>query len=119
MNKKGFSLLEVVLAMLILAVGILAVIGMQISSIRGNFFSNNLTHASVLAQDQLEFLRSRSSDDPELAIGTHNGGQVSGTIFSRQHVVTSPTPDMLSITVTVGWKERTDHSVSFSTVRAR
>ena len=61
----------------------------------------------------------RSSDDAELAIGTHDDGQVAGTIFSRQHVVTSPTAEMLSITVTVGWKEETDHSVSFSTIRAR
>ncbi len=64
MNKKGFSLIEVLVGLVLLAIGLLAIAGMQITSVRGNFFSSNMTQASVLAQDRLEtqlFLRNRGS----------------------------------------------------------
>jgi type IV pilus assembly protein PilV len=56
-KEKGFSLIEVLIGLIILAIGILAVAGMQITSIVGTSFSSNLTQASVIAQDRLEFLK--------------------------------------------------------------
>jgi type IV pilus assembly protein PilV len=52
----GFTLLEVVLAMALLAFGILAVGSMQVTSIRGNRHANQVTAASVLARDRMEKL---------------------------------------------------------------
>lgn len=55
-NNKGFSIVEVLIAILILSVGILAASGMQIGAIQGNAGSSELNGAMSLASDQLETL---------------------------------------------------------------
>ncbi len=55
-NDDGFTLLEIIAAISILTVGILAVGAMQISSIRGNDLASNLTEASTVAQDKIEHI---------------------------------------------------------------
>ncbi len=120
LNKKGFTLIEVLVGLVILAIGLLAIAGMQITSVKGNFFSSNLTQASVLAQDRLEALRNLPWDDPALDINTVNEGTLPNTIFTREYTVTlEPGTTMKNITVTVRWRDDTDHAISFSTVRAQ
>jgi type IV pilus assembly protein PilV len=119
MDKKGFTLIEVLIGLVLLAIGLLAIAGMQITSIKGNFFSSNMTQASILAQDLLESLRQLDYNDPALSVGTHDDGTI-GTIFSRQYSVSLvPGAVMVNITVTVNWKDSSSHSISFSTVRSQ
>ena len=40
MDKKGFTLIEMLIGLVLLAIGLLAIAGMQITSVRGNFFSS-------------------------------------------------------------------------------
>lgn len=120
MNKKGFTLIEVLVGLVILAIGLLAIAGMQLTSVKGNFFSSNLTQASVLAQDRLEILRNLPWGHDDLSAGTHDEGTIPNTIFTRQYTVAViPGTTMIDITVTVRWRDDTDHSVSFSTVRSQ
>ena len=120
MDKKGFTLIEMLIGLVLLAIGLLAIAGMQLTSVRGNFFSGNLTQASILAQDRLEALRQLDFNAPDLSPGTHDEGTLGGTIFTRRYVVAVvPGTTMLNITVTVSWRDSTDHSISFSTVRAQ
>ncbi len=125
MNKRfssGFTLIEVLVGLIILAIGLLAIAGMQVTSVRGNFFSNNITQASILAQNRLEELRNLDVSHADLSIGTHEEGvvQTVSTDFSRQYTVALvPGTTMLSIVVTVRWRDNSDHSVSFSTIRAQ
>jgi type IV pilus assembly protein PilV len=120
MGKKGFSLIEVLVGLVLLAIGLLAIAGMQITSVRGNFFSSNMTQASILAQDRLEALRQLDINHADLDLGTHSEGTMAGTIFSREYTVTLvPGTTMRTITVTVRWTEGSDHAVSFSTMRAQ
>jgi type IV pilus assembly protein PilV len=120
LNRKGFTLIEVLVGLVILAIGLLAIAGMQITSVRGNFFSSNLTQASVLAQDRLEILRNLNFNDSALSVGTHSDGVIAGTNLSRDYTVSLvPGTTMLNITVTVRWRDNSDHSVSFSTVRSQ
>ena len=108
------------MGLLILAVGILALAAMQISSTKGSSFSNHLTQATVFAQDKLEYLKNLSYNDPNLSSGQHNESILSGTIFSRQyHIVEDAGNSMKTITVTVQWTDRASHSVSFSTIRSK
>lgn len=118
MNNKGFTLIEVLIGLVILAIGLLAVAGMQITSIKGNTFSNNLTQATVFAQDKLEYLKNLPYTHADLSVGTKNEA-ISGTIFSRLWEVTDTTSTMKMITVTVQWTDRVDHSISLSTIRAK
>lgn len=115
MNNKGFSLLEVLIGLVILAIGLLAIAGMQITAIKGNYFSSSLTQATILAQDKMEELKNLPY--ASLSSGTDTK-TVSGTIFTRQFTVVNTTNTMKTITVTVQWTDGGNRSISLSTIRA-
>jgi type IV pilus assembly protein PilV len=136
LNQKGFSLLEILIGLVILAIGILAIAGMQITSIRGNFFSDNIMQASILGQDRLEELKAITLN-PVTATGIFNEGTfddgfiaIRGTSFSRRYVVNiHPDTNLVKVVegtpiqsrviqVTVNWRDTSNHSVSFSTVKS-
>lgn len=56
MNNKGFTLVEVMVAITVLAVGMLAVTTMQVNSIGGNSVARTVTTASSFAAEQIENL---------------------------------------------------------------
>lgn len=72
-NEKGFTLLEIIVAISILTFGILAVASMQVSSMRGNSFAGSVTEATALAGDRLERLIALSYDDGLLNDDNGNG----------------------------------------------
>ena len=119
-GEKGFTLIEVAAGLVILAIGLLGIAAMQVTSTKGGYFSNNVTQATILTQDKLEYLKNLSYTDSNLSSGQHNEGILSGTIFSRQyHVLEDPGNSMKTITVTVSWTDRADHNISLSTIRSK
>ena len=109
-----------VIGLVILAIGLLAIAAMQITSTKGGYFSNNVTQATIFAQDKLEYLKNLSYRDSDLSSGQHNEGTISGTIFSRQYTIVEDAGNsMKTITVTVQWTDRGNHNLSFSTIRSR
>ena len=120
MNKKGFSLIEVLVGLVILAIGLLAIAGMQITATRGNFFSHYLTQASYAAQDRLEFLDNLPIDDIQLQPGNHNDGTVtiSGMVFNRTYTV-NVNGDLRTISYTVSWNDGVNRNISLSTIRSQ
>jgi prepilin-type N-terminal cleavage/methylation domain-containing protein len=62
-QDRGFTIVEVIVAIAILSFGILAVASMQIMAIRGNAFAGGVTEASTWAGDQAEKLMRLSWDD--------------------------------------------------------
>jgi type IV pilus modification protein PilV len=66
-QEEGFTILELLVAMLVLAVGILALIDMQVAAISGNSSANQMTVATTLAQDQIEQLKRLDFFDTALA----------------------------------------------------
>ncbi|MBF0257944.1 MAG: prepilin-type N-terminal cleavage/methylation domain-containing protein [Desulfamplus sp.] len=65
-SEKGFTLIEIVIAMLIFTVGLLAVGGMQISAIRGNDQAAGFTEALIVGQSKIEELSLLLYTDPLL-----------------------------------------------------
>jgi type IV pilus modification protein PilV len=55
--QSGFSMVEVLVAILLLTVGLLALAKMQTQAVASNNYGNQLTEATFLAQDKLEELR--------------------------------------------------------------
>ncbi len=53
-NQAGFTLIEVVIALGVLSFGILALMLMQLSGIRGNSVANTITNESNWAADRIE-----------------------------------------------------------------
>jgi len=76
-DETGFTLLEVIIAISLLAVGLLAVASMQVSAITGNAHANRVSEATALAQDRLEELIADVIDTPTfdaLASGSRTNG---------------------------------------------
>lgn len=63
MNEKGFTLIEVIVALAVLTIGILAVNAMQTASIRGNKTANDITKATSWSADELERIWRIDYDD--------------------------------------------------------
>ncbi len=119
-EKKGFSLLEVLIALIILAIGVLAIASLQITSTRGNYFSNNIMQAIYTAQDRLEFLINLLFTSAQLSAGNYNDGTttISGLVFNRAYRVVDNIAGYKEITYTVTWNDGVNHSISFSTARS-
>lgn len=66
-NKKGFTLIEVMIAMVVLSIGLLGAGAMQLSAIKGNANASKLTEATNLATSQVENILSWSAADARLA----------------------------------------------------
>ena len=117
---KGFTLIEVAAGLIILAIGLLGIAAMQFTSTKAGYFSSNITQAAIFAQDKLEYLKNLSYNNSNLSNGQHNEGAISGTIFSMQyHVLEDVGNSMKTITVTILWADRGNHTVSFSTIRSK
>jgi type IV pilus assembly protein PilV len=120
-NKKGFTLIEVLVGLVILAIGLLAIAGMQVTSVRGNFFSNHLTQASYAGQDRLEFLDNLSYTSAELSAGDHNdpSATISGIVFNRSYTVADDVNGYKIISYTVSWNDGLNRSILFSTIKSQ
>jgi len=107
-KQSGFSLIEVLIAMAILAISLLAAATMQVSSIRNNASGNMVTQANMLAKAQMEVLKN-TADVTTLADGAENNidadGQPGG-IYNRSWMVTNMGTTARRITVTVEWTKR-------------
>lgn len=65
-NKKGFTLIEVLIGMVIFSIGILAVAALQASSTKGNASARRITEATALAESQIEDLMQLPYDHADL-----------------------------------------------------
>ena len=66
-SERGFTLIEILIAIVILGTAFMGLANMQLSCINGNSNSNQLTKAIILAQDKMEELKSLNPDHPDLA----------------------------------------------------
>ena len=119
LNKKGFTLIEVLVGLILLAVGLLAIATMQITAVKGNFFGHYLTQASYVGQDRLEFLDNLPINSGQLQAGNYNDGTVtiSGIVFNRSYSV-AVNGEIRVITYTVAWNDGVNRSISFATIRS-
>jgi type IV pilus assembly protein PilV len=110
MGNEGFTLLEVIVAISILTVGLLAVGTMQVSAIYGNSIANKVTKATSIAEDKLEQLLtlqySLTATHPDLSEGNHGPIDQPGYSMSWRVDNNTPFPNTKAITVTVSWQDR-------------
>lgn len=66
-SDRGFSLIELLTAMTVFTVGLLAVASMQLTAIRANASAHSLTTVSALAEGVLEEILALAGDDPLFA----------------------------------------------------
>ena len=114
MNDRGFSLLEVVIALGIFSIGILAIAGLQITATSGNAKARYRTEAATLAQDVVERLLSidyvRDSVPLRTEFNTAGNGARAYTDPSGRYNIDwtvsgadTPIDRAITINVTVRW----------------
>jgi type IV pilus assembly protein PilV len=108
-GEMGFTLIEVLIAISILAVGLLAIASMQISAIQTTGKAKSISKGVMWAEDRMEMLSSLAYTDPLLndtgaAIvdpSPPDGFNISWTVDAD-----NPRTNCKLITITVQWSER-------------
>ena len=133
--EAGFSLIEVLVALTILAVGLLGLALLQTTAIKGNTIASKSSIAVQVAQHKLEWFRNQpwvtiissgtiSDNATATAVyatlpGNPGGDTVvaGGTPFYRVWAVTPVTVTLRTVTVWACWKDEkgTWHNVMLST----
>jgi prepilin-type N-terminal cleavage/methylation domain-containing protein len=120
---KGFTLVELLIAMALSVVGLLGLLALQSAAIRGNGLSRNFQEATALAQDKLE--EKMTVPFANLLSGTvvESSPELYHTSYTRT-TATTINGATASIQVTVSWTEEQSalaraHSVVMSEVRTQ
>ncbi len=106
-NQKGFSLIEVAIAMGVFSIGALTISQLLILSLQNNKIGNQTTQATMLAEAQMEELKS-AKDVTTLANSVESSidqyGQPGG-IYTRTTTITNSLGGNYSrqVVVTVRW----------------
>lgn len=121
-SQYGFTLLEVLVAIVILTIGLLGTAGLTTGVIRGNHFSKNVTSATAAGQTQLESVKSSGYANATSANFPSDTVTMGGMTFTRTTTITnsSPATNMKTVSVTVSWTEsnNTARSVNLQTILA-
>jgi prepilin-type N-terminal cleavage/methylation domain-containing protein len=123
-RSKGFSLIEVIIALFILAIALLALAGLMISTTKNNSFGGHMTEAATFAQDKLEQLRAAPWTSIVAGADTVKaeipGVPGTGIIYARSWTVAyNPNLDQAWVTITINWNDptaKTTHSISLRSV---
>ena len=114
-DRRGFSLVEVLIAMVVLSIAMMGLATLQTRCIRSNDLANRTTQAANLAQVKLEELLFRDAEGEHFAAGVYaddenpvsTPGDDQGAIFTRswEFIDDSPVPAAKTIIITVTWED--------------
>jgi type IV pilus assembly protein PilV len=112
-KEDGYTLIEVLIAVTIFAVGLLAVAGMQTSAIRMNSTAGTLTNLSTWGMDKIEELSALRYSHPLLdSAGNPHQERLGDYTISWTVIDNNPMTNTKNITVTVtGRGKRMDMSI--------
>jgi prepilin-type N-terminal cleavage/methylation domain-containing protein len=112
-GQDGFTLIELMIAMAILSISMIAAVSMHFGTARNNTNGNIITQANMLAKTQLETLKNmnitalgQGGPFPNADVNSipliNPDGQIGG-IFRRYWTIENLGTDARRITVTVEW----------------
>jgi Tfp pilus assembly protein PilV len=121
-NARGATLIELCIALLVLAIGLLALGQLFPAGSRSSQQSRMRTDASFFAQQKIEELGTLSWNDPALSAGRHPAGSVCDTLsggeclrFYNVDQLPSPLDNLKRVAVTVSWTSLGQRSISDTT----
>jgi type IV pilus assembly protein PilV len=113
-KSRGFSLIEILIAIVILSISLLALASLMVTTTQNNSFGGHMTEATTFAQDMLERLRVSPWENV-----VSNADQVTGSTginYDRNWVVspnpTSPDDTLRTVSMTINWNDKVDHSIT-------
>ena len=112
-KSKGFSLIEVLIALVILSIALLALAGLMVQTTKNNSFGSHMTEASTVAQDAFERLRARPYNSMGGGVDSVTGS--TGQAYARNWVVINNADSTQKLTtITVNWSDPISHTISFN-----
>jgi type IV pilus assembly protein PilV len=118
-NSAGFTLIELVVAILVFALGIMGIMKMHSASVQSNNYSMQLTEAVNIAEDKMETLRGLSFTSNTMSVGAHNTQIISidnpndakntrGLPYSISYTIVNPgnAVPTRAVSLTVTWREK-------------
>lgn len=116
-NDKGFLMIEVILAIALIAIGLFAVMSLTTIVIKGNTQSKKATTAITLAQDKMEYFKGISYDNISGTYTVSNDYYVEALVQNN-----IPGTNTKTVTVDVYWNPGTttsNHKVTLQTIFAK
>ncbi len=127
-DNAGFGFIDVMLALVVLTIGVLALADLQIAASKGNNSTKSTAAASNIAEKKLEEVKGMvyaniAAEAPALVDESGNPPQVgyNGLTFTRQVTVASNSPiaNTKTVTVIITWSDKAGpHTVSLATILA-
>jgi type IV pilus assembly protein PilV len=117
-DESGLTLIETLISLMIFSVGMLGISKLTTVIIYGNILSQQITMATIVAQDKVEALHNISYD--ALKSQTERILAESQRHYTCKIDVSNNTPQsgMKTVSVTVSWRRNnTDRHVSLKTIR--
>ena len=120
-KNDGFTLLEILIAIVILSIGLLGMASLTVGIINANRFSKDTTTATTLAQDKMEDIRRTAY----ASVASETKAELSSPYddYKREVIVTddSPVAGMKTVTVKVYWggSSKEKHNVETKTILAQ
>lgn len=109
-RERGFSMVEVLIALIIMAIGIFSVVNMFPAGARGQVQDRLTVGANDYVQEKIEYLRGLTWSSADLTEGRHPAGTATESLgngrWQRFYVVTtmaSPLDNLKKVDVTVTW----------------
>lgn len=103
-HQKGFTLIEIMIAVTLLSIGILGMAGLTVGIMRGNSMSNQVTTATALAQAQMEDVKRLGYNGVSDSAEAYSA--ITGfPLYRRDTVIDVDTPNvgMKTVIITVFW----------------
>ena len=117
-KSAGFTLLEILIALVIFSVGILAFTSLSVTATRTGSYGGRMTEAVTFAQDKLEELKANPWE--KIVSGADQKTGPTGINYTRNwKVLEKKTRNLKTVSITIDWKDRADHSISLFTVISR
>jgi len=137
-RHAGFTIIEVMVAMVFLAVGLIGIAGLHYATIAGNRSANHATLAVTLAEDKIEELKRLAYGHADLADTDNNKNDIDADIKQNPSLFTNPdhdndspdprmirvwnvandtpAPRLKTVTVIVGWEDNRWHYIALTTL---
>lgn len=117
-NNRGFTLIESMFSIAILAIGMFAVMGLLMSVIKGNTLSKRVTTATTIAEDKMEDFKRMGYNNIVDNFGTDTSNEID---YYWEATVENDTPavNTKTVTVEVYWNPGTTtstHKVELNTI---
>ncbi len=120
MKSKGFTLIEMLISLVILAISLLALAGLMSITTKNNSFGGHITEAATFAQDKLEefrALRPQAPPDGDIPEGQGSDQKIGATGINYTRTWNVETNGNIRlITITVTWNDRINHSIALRSV---